>query len=500
MHAKRHPIRMRLPGRLRRRRRCSPALRVRMIGDSGPYASRRHEGARAGRRPRLAGRTTCPPSTWRPSPPAPTTRCAAPSAASAPTRPSSPWRACSTGWPRRSASAAGRSAPATSSRPASSGAPARSWTTAAAAPASCLDAVKPALRRGPRRGQGRRPRPRAQELGPRQRLPRDLHGRSCASRTTAPSRCATAGPRWARACTPSPSQVAVEELGIDPDRVRVVVDTTRELGAGQTTGSRGTLMGSGSVADACQAALADGCRTGVDYAGEFRVDWTNHLGEPGVEHPIIHSAFGYAAQVVIVDRETGRRREGGRRPRRRPGREPAAVRRPDRGRRAHGPRLRAHRGLPDRRRRPAHRHDPAVAQHHPGQGRARRSRSSSSRCPSPTPPTASRAWARSAWCPPPARWPPRSTSSTASGATPCRCDPTRGSPAVTAAVTADERTIASVVVELPPSVTPGLVCGHHHLYSALARGMPAPPRHADRTSPRSSTRSGGASTPPSTSR
>jgi len=23
--------------------------------------------------------------------------------------------------------------------------------------------------------------------------------------------------------------------------------------------------------------------------------------------------------------------------------------------------------------------------------------------------------------------------------------------------------------------TPGLVCAHHHLYSALARGMPAPP-------------------------
>ena len=100
-------------------------------------------------------------------------------------------------------------------------------------------------------------------------------------------------------------QVAVEELGIDPARVRVVVDTTRDLGAGQTTGSRGTLMASGSVADACRTALADGCRTGVDYPGEFRVDWTNHLGEPGVEHPIIHSAFGYAAQVAIVDRESG---------------------------------------------------------------------------------------------------------------------------------------------------------------------------------------------------
>jgi len=28
----------------------------------------------------------------------------------------------------------------------------------------------------------------------------------------------------------------------------------------------------------------------------------------------------------------------------------------------------------------------------------------------------------------------------------------------------------------PTNVTPGLVCAHHHLYSALARGMPAPPQ------------------------
>jgi aldehyde oxidoreductase len=87
--------------------------------------------------------------------------------------------------------------------------------------------------------------------------------------------------------------------------VRVVVDTTRELGAGQTTGSRGTLMASGSVAAACRVAKADGCRTGIDYPGEFRVDWTNRLGEPGVENPVIHAAFGYAAQVVIVDKDTG---------------------------------------------------------------------------------------------------------------------------------------------------------------------------------------------------
>ncbi|MGO9558876.1 MAG: amidohydrolase family protein [Acidimicrobiales bacterium] len=30
--------------------------------------------------------------------------------------------------------------------------------------------------------------------------------------------------------------------------------------------------------------------------------------------------------------------------------------------------------------------------------------------------------------------------------------------------------------EAGTATTPGLVCGHHHLYSALARGMPAPPR------------------------
>jgi len=42
--------------------------------------------------------------------------------------------------------------------------------------------------------------------------------------------------------------------------VRVLVDTTRELGAGQTTGSRGTLMGAGSVRAACEAARADGCK------------------------------------------------------------------------------------------------------------------------------------------------------------------------------------------------------------------------------------------------
>jgi len=99
-------------------------------------------------------------------------------------------------------------------------------------------------------------------------------------------------------------QVAVEELGVDASRIRVVVDTSRELGNGQTTGSRGTIMGAGSIADACAAALADGCNPGIDYPGEYRVDWTNSLND-GVAEPVIHSTFGYAAQLVILDPETG---------------------------------------------------------------------------------------------------------------------------------------------------------------------------------------------------
>ena len=101
-------------------------------------------------------------------------------------------------------------------------------------------------------------------------------------------------------------QVAVEELGVDGSLIDVIVDTTRELGLGQTTGSRGTLMGAGAVKAACEVARAANCEQEVDHLGEYRVDWTTKLGDPGVEHPIIHSTFGYAAQMVVVSRETGK--------------------------------------------------------------------------------------------------------------------------------------------------------------------------------------------------
>ena len=150
------------------------------------------------------------------------------------------------------------------------------------------------------------------------------------------------------------AQVAIEELGLDPERVRVVVDTTRELGFGQTTGSRGTLMGAGAVKDACRVAREAGCAPGVDHVGEYRVDWTNKIDE-GLEHPVIHSDVRLR-RAARDDRPRHRRhRADRRRPRRRPRGQPDAVRRPGRGLGAHGPRLRAHRRLPVRRRTAARR-------------------------------------------------------------------------------------------------------------------------------------------------
>ena len=96
-------------------------------------------------------------------------------------------------------------------------------------------------------------------------------------------------------------QVAAGELGVDPSRIDVIVDTTRELGFGQTTGSRGTLMTAGSVRAACAAALEAGCAPDVDHHGEYVVDWTQKLGDPDVQNPTIHSCFSYAAQMVVLD-------------------------------------------------------------------------------------------------------------------------------------------------------------------------------------------------------
>jgi CO/xanthine dehydrogenase Mo-binding subunit len=103
-------------------------------------------------------------------------------------------------------------------------------------------------------------------------------------------------------------QIACEELGLPPERVRVEVDTDRDLETGQTTASRSTVLGGRAVIDAAQklkAALAGSSLeelAGQEFRGDFVVDWTTKLG-PDVAEPVTHIAYAWATQVAICDDE-----------------------------------------------------------------------------------------------------------------------------------------------------------------------------------------------------
>ena len=101
-------------------------------------------------------------------------------------------------------------------------------------------------------------------------------------------------------------QIACEELGLLPERIRVEVDTARELETGQTTASRATLLGGNAVIAAARALKAElnggglASLAGREFPGEFRVDWTT---PNEAESPVTHLAYGWATQVVLLDDE-----------------------------------------------------------------------------------------------------------------------------------------------------------------------------------------------------
>src|SRR5439155_4039512 len=105
-------------------------------------------------------------------------------------------------------------------------------------------------------------------------------------------------------------QVACEELGLTPDRVRIAVDTSHELDAGQTTASRGTVLGGLGVVAASRelkAALNGGGLadlTGREFRGEVRMAPTYTPGT-GPDGGPTHFAYGWATQMAVLD-EQGR--------------------------------------------------------------------------------------------------------------------------------------------------------------------------------------------------
>jgi selenium-dependent xanthine dehydrogenase len=107
-------------------------------------------------------------------------------------------------------------------------------------------------------------------------------------------------------------QCAVEATGIPAKHFRAKVDSTYQLGCGQTTGSRATLLGGRAAVAAgkklkidLDAGLALNDLIGRVYIGDEIIDDTTALGKeprPGLKLKT-HTAFGFATQLVILDAE-----------------------------------------------------------------------------------------------------------------------------------------------------------------------------------------------------
>lgn len=104
-------------------------------------------------------------------------------------------------------------------------------------------------------------------------------------------------------------QIACEELGLPPERIRVVVDTQRDLDTGQTTASRSTMLGGRAVIEAAASLKRAIARSGLEalagqeFRGEVKVDWTTAPDAPDVAEPVTHFAYAWATQVVLLDNE-----------------------------------------------------------------------------------------------------------------------------------------------------------------------------------------------------
>ena len=104
-------------------------------------------------------------------------------------------------------------------------------------------------------------------------------------------------------------QFAVETTGLPASTFVPKVDTSHELGCGQTTGSRGTLLAGRAVLAAAEKLKADldaghtlASLAGRVYEGEILIDDTTALGAD-VPRIKTHTSFGYATQMVVLDGE-----------------------------------------------------------------------------------------------------------------------------------------------------------------------------------------------------
>jgi len=106
------------------------------------------------------------------------------------------------------------------------------------------------------------------------------------------------------------TQCAAEVTGLPSSLFRARVDTSFELGTGQTTGSRGTFLAGRAMMDAAQKLKAELDKgkslaelSGRAFLGEVCIDDTTALGQMKNGRVKTHSMFGWATQVVVLDAE-----------------------------------------------------------------------------------------------------------------------------------------------------------------------------------------------------
>jgi xanthine dehydrogenase molybdenum-binding subunit len=107
------------------------------------------------------------------------------------------------------------------------------------------------------------------------------------------------------------TQCVVEITGLPASLFRPQVNSRFEVGSGQTTGSRGTLLAGRAAIDVANRLKADldaghslTDLVGRVYEGETKIDDTTAPGQTKNGKIKTHTAFGWATQVVILD-ETG---------------------------------------------------------------------------------------------------------------------------------------------------------------------------------------------------
>ncbi|MHC1704701.1 MAG: selenium-dependent xanthine dehydrogenase [Tenuifilaceae bacterium] len=101
-------------------------------------------------------------------------------------------------------------------------------------------------------------------------------------------------------------QTLHQETGIAPEIIEVKVETDANIPTGMTTSSRATALVGNAIIDAAKRIKEDlgksslGQLAGRSYRGKFVCDWTCKPGAD-TEEPVIHFAYGYATQVVILN-------------------------------------------------------------------------------------------------------------------------------------------------------------------------------------------------------